>query len=310
MVLGDEYETHKHSASVIEDSDVNRSAKLRILETLLSNWKKAGHKVLIFSQYTTVLDVIGNLAIRHGYLYERLDGSIATSKRQTIVDRFNRSNITFLFLASTKAAGLGLNITSADRVVIFDPTWNPTYDLQAQDRSYRLGQTRHVKVFRLVTAHTLEEPVYSRQVFKHQLSLSTIEDYDEKRYFQSHDLKGFESLFKHQATRSKEHKDPRTKQILDLVQVDQRDQHSEMRDGGDRVGVDTSTVNELRARDGFGKKDMDRESLEDDLFKGQATRICNTTTDPEKRGVVRSRRMNEIGAIEQQTHENKENERA
>ena len=87
-----------------------------------------------------------------GYVFCRLDGSTATRERQRLVDDFNKSSSLFIFLLSTRAGGVGLNITSANRVVIFDPNWNPALDLQAQDRAYRIGQQRDVDVYRFLTS--------------------------------------------------------------------------------------------------------------------------------------------------------------
>jgi hypothetical protein len=107
----------------------------------------------------------------------------ANSSSQTIVDEFNSNPSAFVFLISTKAGGLGLNITSANKVVIVDPNWNPAYDLQAQDRAYRLGQTRDVEVFRLISAGTIEEVVYARQIYKQQQANIGYNASVERRYF-------------------------------------------------------------------------------------------------------------------------------
>ena len=111
-----------------------------------------------------------------------------------IVDEFNSNPSAFVFLISTKAGGLGLNITSANKVVIVDPNWNPAYDLQAQDRAYRLGQTRDVEVFRLISAGTIEEIVYARQIYKQQQANIGYNASVERRYFKGvqdqKDLKG------------------------------------------------------------------------------------------------------------------------
>lgn len=100
-----------------------------------------------------------------------------------------------VFLLSTKAGGLGLNLVSANRVVIFDPNWNPAHDLQAQDRSFRFGQKRHVVVFRLLAAGSLEELVYTRQVYKQQLSNIAVSGNMEKRYFEGVQVESHFSLF-------------------------------------------------------------------------------------------------------------------
>jgi hypothetical protein len=102
---------------------------------------------------------------------------------QTIVNEFNSNSSAFVFLISTKAGGLGLNITSANKVVIADPNWNPAYDLQAQDRAYRLGQTRDVEVFRLISAGTIEEVIYARQIYKQQQANIGYNASVERRYF-------------------------------------------------------------------------------------------------------------------------------
>jgi hypothetical protein len=107
----------------------------------------------------------------------------ANLNSQTIVDEFNSNPSAFVFLISTKAGGLGLNITSANKVVIVDPNWNPAYDLQAQDRAYRLGQTRDVEVFRLISAGTIEEVVYARQIYKQQQANIGYNASVERRYF-------------------------------------------------------------------------------------------------------------------------------
>jgi hypothetical protein len=119
---------------------------------------------------------------------------MANKPSQTIVDEFNSNPSAFVFLISTKAGGLGLNITSANKVVIVDPNWNPAYDLQAQDRAYRLGQTRDVEVFRLISAGTIEEIVYARQIYKQQQANIGYNASVERRYFKGvqdqKDLKG------------------------------------------------------------------------------------------------------------------------
>jgi hypothetical protein len=103
--------------------------------------------------------------------------------RTTVVDEFNSDTRQFVFLISTRSGGVGLNITSANKVVIVDPNWNPSYDLQAQDRAYRIGQTRDVEVFRLISAGTVEEIVYARQIYKQQQANIGYNASSERRYF-------------------------------------------------------------------------------------------------------------------------------
>ncbi|KAI5387826.1 switch 2 [Lathyrus oleraceus] len=165
-------------------SDAEHCGKMRALEKLLFSWFSHGDKVLLFSYSVRMLDILEKFIIRKGYCFSRLDGSTPTNLRQSLVDDFNSSPSKQVFLISTRAGGLGLNLVSANRVVIFDPNWNPAQDLQAQDRSFRYGQKRHVVVFRLLAAGSLEELVYSRQIYKQQLSNIAVSGKMEKRYFE------------------------------------------------------------------------------------------------------------------------------
>ncbi|XP_058730401.1 switch 2-like [Vicia villosa] len=165
-------------------SDAEHCGKMRALEKLLLSWFSHGDKVLLFSYSVRMLDILEKFIIRKGYCFSRLDGSTPTNLRQSLVDDFNSSPSKQVFLISTRAGGLGLNLVSANRVVIFDPNWNPAQDLQAQDRSFRYGQRRHVVVFRLLAAGSLEELVYSRQIYKQQLSNIAVSGKMEKRYFE------------------------------------------------------------------------------------------------------------------------------
>ncbi|KAG1347415.1 Switch 2 [Cocos nucifera] len=174
-------------------SDVEHCGKMRALEKLLLSWTSHGDKILLFSYSVRMLDILEKFLIRRGYCFSRLDGSTPMSLRQSRVDEFNRSPSKQVFLISTRAGGLGLNLVSANRVVIFDPNWNPAQDLQAQDRSFRYGQKRHVVVFRLLAAGSLEELVYSRQIYKQQLSNIAVSGKMEKRYFEGvQDCKEFQ----------------------------------------------------------------------------------------------------------------------
>ncbi|DBA73362.1 TPA: hypothetical protein ACH3X1_011407 [Trebouxia sp. C0004] len=167
-------------------SDSSTCGKMTALTKLLDLWyqQESANKVLVFSHSVRMLDIIERLVIMTGYVYLRLDGSTKQQDRQTHVDQFNNSPSVFLFLISTTAGGLGLNLTSANRVVIVDPSWNPAHDLQAQDRAFRIGQRRDVGVYRLVSTGTLEEMVYARQIYKQQAANTAIEGARERRYFE------------------------------------------------------------------------------------------------------------------------------
>ena len=164
--------------------DATNCGKLLALEKLLALWHRQRDKVLLFSTSTRLLTVLEKFLTQRGYVYARLDGSTAGKDRQKLVDDFNASESLFVFLLSTGAGGVGLNITSANRVVIFDPNWNPAKDAQAQDRAYRIGQRRDVDVYRLLAAGTIEEMVYQRQVYKQQQSNVAVDASKERRYFE------------------------------------------------------------------------------------------------------------------------------
>lgn len=157
--------------------------KWKILKKLLRFWHGNGDKVLVFSHSVKLLRILQYLFSNTSYSVSYLDGSLGYDERQKVVDDFNSDPSQFVFLISTKAGGVGLNITSANKVVIIDPHWNPSYDLQAQDRAYRIGQTRDVDVFRLISAGTVEEIVYARQIYKQQQANIGYNASEERRYF-------------------------------------------------------------------------------------------------------------------------------
>uniref|UniRef100_M4BF79 Helicase C-terminal domain-containing protein n=1 Tax=Hyaloperonospora arabidopsidis (strain Emoy2) TaxID=559515 RepID=M4BF79_HYAAE len=159
--------------------------KMIVLEKLLSVWKKRRERALIFSRSTRMLDIIQLFIIAKATRYSRLDGTTKVEERLQMINDFNNpdSNTT-VFLISTRAGGVGLNLQSATNVVIFDPSWNPAHDCQAQDRAYRIGQTKDVQVYRLITLGTIEEMIYVRQIYKQQLSDTTLKGANAPRYFE------------------------------------------------------------------------------------------------------------------------------
>lgn len=199
---------NRNSLQMLADSKY--CGKWRILKKLLSFWYENSDKVLIFSHSVRLLRILHHLfTSTTTYSMSFLDGSLSYSDRQKEVDNFNSDPDRFVFLISTKAGGVGLNITSANKVVVFDPHWNPSYDLQAQDRAYRIGQVRDVEVFRLVSAGTIEEIVYARQIYKQQQANIGYNASSERRYFKGvqedpsrkGELFGLQNLFTFQANR-------------------------------------------------------------------------------------------------------------
>ncbi|KAI8053747.1 SNF2 family N-terminal domain-containing protein [Syncephalis plumigaleata] len=171
-----------------------KSGKMRVLMTLLEQWQRRGHRVLLFSQTRIMLDILEQMVISKDYTYRRMDGNTPVQTRASLIHEFNHSDEIFLFLLTTKVGGLGINLVGADRVVIFDPDWNPSTDVQARERAWRLGQTRDVAIYRLITAGTIEEKIYHRQIFKHYLSRKILNDPKQKRFFKMHDLQDLFTL--------------------------------------------------------------------------------------------------------------------
>uniref|UniRef100_A0A8C2E5H5 Proliferation-associated SNF2-like protein n=1 Tax=Cyprinus carpio TaxID=7962 RepID=A0A8C2E5H5_CYPCA len=158
----------------IDEQLVETSGKFLILDRMLPELKKRGHKVLIFSQMTSILDILMDYCYLRGYDYSRLDGSMSYTDRDENMKKFSSDPEVFLFLLSTRAGGLGINLTAADTVIIFDSDWNPQADLQAQDRCHRIGQTKPVMVYRLITANTIDEKILERASAKRKLEKMVI----------------------------------------------------------------------------------------------------------------------------------------
>ncbi|XP_072314760.1 chromodomain-helicase-DNA-binding protein 3 isoform X2 [Eucyclogobius newberryi] len=150
---------------------VKASGKLMLMQKMLRKLKEQGHRVLVFSQMTKMLDLLEDFLDHEGYKYERIDGSVTGALRQEAIDRFNAPGACqFCFLLSTRAGGLGINLATADTVVIFDSDWNPHNDIQAFSRAHRIGQANKVMIYRFVTRASVEERI--TQVAKRKMMLT------------------------------------------------------------------------------------------------------------------------------------------
>ncbi|KAJ5751739.1 DNA excision repair protein ERCC-6-like 2 [Penicillium odoratum] len=184
LALPDQWEDLFRSRdSIMNYANPEFCGKWKVLRKLLKWWHSNGDKVLVFSHSVRLLKMLQMLFNHTSYNVSYLDGSMKYEDRSLVVDEFNSDPRQFVFLISTKAGGVGLNITSANKVVVVDPNWNPSHDLQAQDRAYRIGQVRDVEVFRLVSAGTIEEIVYARQIYKQQQAEIGYNASSERRYF-------------------------------------------------------------------------------------------------------------------------------
>lgn len=148
---------------------VTDSGKLAKLDALLTKLKEGGHRVLLYFQMTRMIDLMEEYLTYRNYKYLRLDGSTKLEDRRDTVHDFQTRPEIFIFLLSTRAGGLGINLTSADTVIFYDSDWNPTIDSQAMDRAHRLGQTRQVTVYRMITRGTIEERIRKRALQKEEV---------------------------------------------------------------------------------------------------------------------------------------------
>ncbi|EWG49839.1 DNA excision repair protein ERCC-6 [Fusarium verticillioides 7600] len=169
------------------------SAKLQLTKDLLQKVMiPNGHKTLLFSQGKQMLNIIEKCISECGISYVRMDGETPVDQRQPMIDRFNESPDIHVFLMTTRTGGLGTNLTGADRIIIFDPDWNPSTDLQARERAWRLGQKKPVKIYRLMTEGTIEEKIYHRQIFKQFMTNKVLKDPKQRS---SYDLSDLYDLF-------------------------------------------------------------------------------------------------------------------
>uniref|UniRef100_A0A7N8WVT6 Chromodomain helicase DNA binding protein 3 n=1 Tax=Mastacembelus armatus TaxID=205130 RepID=A0A7N8WVT6_9TELE len=165
-------EAQKTPSGAYEGSALTKSSgKLMLLQKMLRKLKEQGHRVLVFSQMTKMLDLLEDFLDYEGYKYERIDGGITGALRQEAIDRFNAPGACqFCFLLSTRAGGLGINLATADTVIIFDSDWNPHNDIQAFSRAHRIGQANKVMIYRFVTRASVEERI--TQVAKRKMMLT------------------------------------------------------------------------------------------------------------------------------------------
>lgn len=152
--------------------------KLQKLAEMLRDLKAGGHRVLIFTQMTKVLDILEIFLSYSGHRYLRLDGSTKIEDRQVITERFNSDPRIFCFIASSRSGGVGINLTGADTVFFYDSDWNPSMDRQCMDRAHRIGQTREVHIYRFVSSHTVEENMLKKANQKRLLDRVVIQDGD------------------------------------------------------------------------------------------------------------------------------------
>ncbi|CAN6457320.1 unnamed protein product [Victoria cruziana] len=162
------------SLEFLQEMRIKASAKLTLLHSMLKILRKQGHRVLIFSQMTRLLDILEDyLTVEYGSAsFERVDGSVSVAERQASIARFNQDKDRFVFLLSTRSCGLGINLATADTVIIYDSDFNPHADIQAMNRAHRIGQSNRLLVYRLVVRASVEERIL--QLAKKKLMLDQL----------------------------------------------------------------------------------------------------------------------------------------
>lgn len=177
----------EHNLSLVEKTVkhvnimIDASGKLVLIHKLLPKLKSSGHKVLVFSQMVRCLDILEDYLVHMRYPYERIDGRVRGNLRQAAIDRFSKPDSDrFVFLLCTRAGGLGINLTAADTVIIFDSDWNPQNDIQAQARCHRIGQSKSVKVYRLITRNSYEREMFDRASMKLGLDKAVLQSMNTK----------------------------------------------------------------------------------------------------------------------------------
>ncbi|RKP24026.1 P-loop containing nucleoside triphosphate hydrolase protein [Syncephalis pseudoplumigaleata] len=165
--------------------------KMLVLDRILKQTKEVGDKIVLISNYTQTLDRFGQLCGARRYGFLRLDGSMTVAKRQQLVDQFNKSEgAEFIFLLSSKAGGCGINLIGANRLVLFDPDWNPASDQQALARVWRDGQKKTCFIYRLISTGTIEEKIFQRQSHKQSLSSCVVDEAEDvERHFSLENLR-------------------------------------------------------------------------------------------------------------------------
>ncbi|KAI5306835.1 hypothetical protein KEM56_006902 [Ascosphaera pollenicola] len=223
--------------------NATKSGKMQVVKSLLELWRDTGHKALLFAQHRIMLDILQKFVGKiPGIVHRRMDGNTPVKARQGLVDEFNETPGIQLFLLTTKVGGLGVNLTGADRVIIYDPDWNPSTDLQARERAWRLGQKREVNVYRLMAAGTIEEKIYHRQIFKQFLTNKILKDPKQRQTFQMSDLYDLFTLGDEGPTQTSEmFKDAKVK--WQANQADTEDKTSSMPEAAD-VPSTNAAVNE------------------------------------------------------------------
>lgn len=219
-------EERSSNAAISHRNLVEASSKLKLLEIMLPKLQERGHRVLIFSQFLDMLDIVEDFLDGLGLYYQRLDGSVSSLQKQKRIDEFNAPDSPlFAFLLSTRAGGVGINLASADTVIILDPDFNPHQDIQALSRAHRIGQQKKVLVFQLTTRGSAEEKIMQIGKRKMALDHALIEQMGAAEDDAGMDLEsilrhGAEALFKEDDTHDIHYDSASIDKLLDRSQIE------------------------------------------------------------------------------------------
>lgn len=205
---------------IISGPDLYRaSGKFELLDRILPKLKATNHRVLLFCQMTTLMTIMEDYFAYRNFLYLRLDGTTKSEDRAELLKKFNEEGSQFfIFLLSTRAGGLGLNLQAADTVVIFDSDWNPHQDLQAQDRAHRIGQQNEVRVLRLCTVNSVEEKILAAAKYKLNVDQKVIQAgmFDQKS--SSHERRAFlQAILEHEEQNEEEDEVPDDETLNQMI---------------------------------------------------------------------------------------------
>uniref|UniRef100_A0A8C0W3S9 DNA helicase n=1 Tax=Castor canadensis TaxID=51338 RepID=A0A8C0W3S9_CASCN len=197
-ILEEFKETHNAESPDFQlQAMIQAAGKLVLIDKLLPKLKAGGHRVLIFSQMVRCLDILEDYLIQRRYPYERIDGRVRGNLRQAAIDRFSKPDSDrFVFLLCTRAGGLGINLTAADTCIIFDSDWNPQNDLQAQARCHRIGQSKSVKIYRLITRNSYEREMFDKASLKLGLDKAVLQSMSGRENVQQLSKKEIEDLLR------------------------------------------------------------------------------------------------------------------
>ncbi|KAL9597606.1 MAG: hypothetical protein Q9219_005045 [cf. Caloplaca sp. 3 TL-2023] len=306
FVYNQEIEERSSNLTISHRNLVEASSKLQLLELMLPKLQERGHRVLIFSQFLNMLDIIEDFLDGLGLFHQRLDGSMGSLEKQKRIDEFNAPDSRlFAFLLSTRAGGVGINLATADTVIILDPDFNPHQDIQALSRAHRIGQKKKVLVFQLTTRATAEEKIMQIGKKKMALDHALIEqmdaDEDEPVDVESILRHGTEALFQDDDANDIKYDAASIDKLLDRSQIEKtdiaKDQSAESQFSFARVWANDKGVLEDGPEDESDSQSTADASLWDKILREREAEVAREAAErAEKLG--RGKRQRQASAVD------------